>query len=205
MIDLETLSTSNNKPVIVELGYCIFNKDKIIKSKNYLLDIDSQIKDGGYIDKNTLEWWFQDEQRRHSLLTKLTTKSDFTIFQMLMHLDGLLVYHVHNIQYVWGNSPTFDLSILRSWHDSLDIKPRWSYRQERDFRTLNQEFFETGIIPKPKLSKKIKYTHNALDDAIYQTKFVQEYLRWSELYRLKLSMDAHQKVQEALTGSKITI
>lgn len=183
MIDLETLSTSNNKPVIVEAGVVVFNKDKILYSDNTVIDINKQIERGGVINGDTLEWWFKDKDRRTSLIDKITEKYDRSE-HILWVLDNIST-QINNYEpeFIWSNSPTFDLAILRSWYQEYGDKVDWSYRQERDFRTLNQEFFETGIIPKPKLSKKIKYTHNALDDAIYQTKFVQEFLKWSELYR----------------------
>jgi hypothetical protein len=70
----------------------------------------------------------------------------------------------------WGNGADFDLVILRSAFEAVDLDPPYAFHRVRCFRTVKSLF-------KVKKPERIGVHHNALDDALHQIRHLQEICR----------------------------
>lgn len=64
----------------------------------------------------------------------------------------------------WGNSSTFDLTIVGGAFQRLGLKAPWYFTNERDFRTVRNMFPHIEYDP----DEKGAGAHNALADAQFQ-------------------------------------
>jgi hypothetical protein len=72
---------------------------------------------------------------------------------------------------IWSNPPQFDIDILESLYESVDLKPVWNHYHHCDVRTikkvLGKENYMDIINEDP---------HNPVKDNEYQIKIVQRFL-----------------------------
>ena len=174
MVDIETLSTKKNA-VIVSIGAVRFDPratlEEPVKLPNWfysIVGVPSQ--QHRHIEPSTLSWWFkQNESARKAVEEALVCREHYTA-ALDRFAEWLLVGG--EPQAIWANSPSFDLVILRDAFENTELRgstPRtcpWSFRAERDFRTLRRLFPGTG--------SGACNAHNALADAAWQARTTQE-------------------------------
>lgn len=178
MIDLETLGTFMNAPVITigaaffdpmtgEVGDTFYEKIDIAEAMRY-----------GTADADTIRWWLTQAPEAQKELAQAKSK-------MADVLNGLKVFYNkgHDAK-VWGNGPTFDITILDyAYWKCLGEKAPWPFWNVRDVRTVVQ--LAEGLVKKPAAFTKDKVAHNALDDCIFQIGYVSK--MWQAL-RVKAVM-----------------
>lgn len=167
MVDLETVDTSINSN-IVSIGAVLFNRKekKICVDTFYrVIDLKSGEELGLSININTILWWFKqsDEAR------KVFSEQGLPIAEVLHDFYVWIVNFSTGVADIkmWGNSASFDNEILRNAYDKADITTPWSIWNDRCYRTLKNEY------PHIKMERIGTY-HNALDDAMNQTKHLLE-------------------------------
>ena len=162
MIDLETLGVSANS-VILSISAVEFDlkTGEIGRVFNANIDIDSCLKYGLKIEGETLKWWIsQTEEARKCMLGK---------YDMVDALSELNCFINNNKYNVWGNSNRFDLNILENAYKKLGMHIPWSFRNERDVRTL------VSLAPEIKENMVFEgIKHNSLDDCKHQIKYCCE-------------------------------
>jgi DNA polymerase III epsilon subunit-like protein len=138
MIDIETLGIKPTAPIL-QIGMARLIGDEIV-SHSWLIDIETA---GGIIEPATLKWWGKN----------ITLGGTIPLNSALWEMNQ----YIHAGDLVWAKSPQFDLVIIRESMARCAITPNWSYRQERDLRTLLE-------------GEKVFYTnqHSAWSDAIDQ-------------------------------------
>lgn len=165
MIDLETLSTDSNA-VVSAIGAVIFDMDtKEVVSKYYrVLSFEDQLQLGRKVDESTLAWWFGQSKEASEIYT---TKEKTNTHQALKELYSFMVDNsdVQKLR-VWGNGPSFDLTILETLMKDFGIKPPYSFRNIRCLRTFKE------FVTKDKKVERVGIHHNALDDCLYQINVV---------------------------------
>jgi hypothetical protein len=179
MIDIETLGLTP-KAVILTIGAVRFCSKNIHEYFYVRLYWQEQIDRGAEVNGGTLNFWLNQSQR-------LIDETFFTEGRVhettaLLELDswfGSLGFD--STWCVWARSPTFDLAILNDRFKFHGMKAPWTYRQERCVRTASM----LGQTRPTKPGAK----HHALDDAVYQAKEVQPFLR-----RLKDEEGSHDNV-----------
>lgn len=177
-IDIETLSSRPNA-AILQIGACVFDRtvqDHIGETFSVnVSQIDMWPFNGRFhIDADTVAWWMsQEDAARQSV----TAKPAYTIFTALSRLCswfenvGFKPEYKDISRYVWANSPSFDLVILRHALAVTNHKVPWHFRQEMCMRTIT-------MLARNKTGQKIEIKtegtrHTALDDAIYQARVIQ--------------------------------
>lgn len=164
MIDLETLDTRPTS-IIVSAGAVLFNKDEILVTKEWILDLDEQELLGRTISVSTFRWWLNQTPQAQS---QISSPNRTTLFKFTDEFVNL--FKAHEIQEVWSNGSDFDLPIIADLYKSLFVgapRPPWNYHQTRCFRTLNAL---TGCKDHVKFEGE---RHTALADALYQARCVQ--------------------------------
>ena len=158
MIDLETLGIDYNS-VFWSIGAVKFNlKTGEIKDKFYeIIDWQSSVEAGRTINVDTLKWWIK--QSNH---TELLKEGD-SITNVLTDFSDW----IPEGSCVWGNGATFDIAKLEIAYTQLNIPIPWDFWNIRDVRTA----VDLLKINKEKYNF-IGIKHNALDDALYQVKYL---------------------------------
>lgn len=168
MIDIETMSTST-KAVVLQVGAVRFDKNGIYESMQVSPCPRGQIKDHGRImDMDTLLWWSSQPSWGRVLgdaIRDLSLVSDqLEALRSFMHKMNTKAVKV------WANSPTFDLAILRDLYKDYGTPVPWSFRNERDMRTL------MDCVPKG--CKVKRDLHIAVEDAKDQAESVIKAWQW---------------------------
>lgn len=163
MVDLETMSTQNNASII-SIGAVKFwtnvMQDEFTEDQLFYqtVSLKSCQKLGLDIDANTIEWWLQQSKEAQMALFDLRKKdlhSALSAFAGWFPKDASL----------FGNGATFDNIILRNAFNACKVQYPVSYRQDMCYRTIAR--MSNVIVEKMEGVK-----HNALDDAIRQTKHI---------------------------------
>lgn len=172
MVDVETLGTGDNAPII-QIGavrfdwavsaeapegwtsspYGEFRQNVLWNSEGF-----------GKIDADTLQWWLKQDgttrrgvfDQEHALSLNVALWSFFKWVR-----DG------GDAWTVWANSPDFDLRLLRQACERTEVPYEFTYRQPRDMRTLVKVL---GVDEDRPL--RVGKKHDALDDAHHQARHV---------------------------------
>jgi len=177
MIDLETMGTRVNCPVVA-IGAVFFDPEtgELGRTFDAAIDLEDAMN-YGRIEGSTVKWWLgQDDAARQKVVRgRQLSKDAFTAFGKFVQAEKTTVQP-------WGNGASFDISILDyAFPRILNLPPPWKFWNVRDCRTIKE--IAAGVIPNYPHPREGVY-HNALDDAIYQAKWVSHYwkaLRYGEL------------------------
>lgn len=170
MVDLETMGTRPNAP-IVSIGAVFFDPNTGEIGPEFYRGIDIQdsfryaVADGG-----TVKWWMkQSDAARASAIEGGATMADALAELAEFYGRG------RNAQ-VWANGPSFDIVILEyAYHRALAQTAPWDFWNARCVRTIVE--LAKGKVERPKEFTRGGTAHNALDDAIFQAKYVSDMWR----------------------------
>jgi hypothetical protein len=158
MVDLETFGTSDNA-AIVSIGAVEFDlATKTIGRTFYRnISLSSAVVDGGQVDGGTIIWWLQQSEAARQALFQNPgdTRDVLNEFATWMR-EG-------NCVNVWGNGAVFDNVILGNAFNRSKITKPWTHRGDRCYRTM-------AALAGTKPDRTVGTHHNALDDAMAQTK-----------------------------------
>ncbi|EQB7290402.1 exonuclease [Escherichia albertii] len=169
MIDLETMGTNTNAPIVV-IGAVFFDPQtgEIGPVFYIVISLTDAMNTGAAPDGGTIKWWLkQSSEARAAILTdQVKLKDALSRFREFIN-----EYSDEKFVQVWGNGATFDNAILRTSYERLDIPCPWRYHNDRDVRTIVElgktiDFDARTVIPFEGVR------HNALDDARHQAKYV---------------------------------
>jgi hypothetical protein len=175
MIDLETLGTAVNAPVVA-LGACYFDPDtgEIGSTFDAAIKLSEAMR-YGRASGETFAWWLEqsDEARRKVARGRHESVKVFEAF------EKFCLKHGDNVK-PWANGSSFDISILEySFMRILERPAPWKFWNIRDCRTIKE--LADGIVQFNGERKGVH--HSALDDAIFQAEWVSAY--WQGLRGIK--------------------
>lgn len=155
MIDLETYSTRPNA-AIASIGAVKWEDGEIVDTFYCTIDPASCKAAGLHFEKTTLEWWQKQSKEARAALLKdnLSLEDALTKFE---------TWYGNKSLPTWGNGAGFDNVILDCAYKALHKKRPWLPWEDRCYRTMK------NIVNVP-IDKREGTYHNALDDAITQTK-----------------------------------
>ncbi|MEQ5171430.1 exonuclease [Escherichia coli] len=169
MIDLETMGTNTNAPIVV-IGAVFFDPQtgEIGPVFYIVISLTDAMNTGAVPDGGTIEWWLkQSSEARAAILTdQVKLKDALSRFREFIseHSDEKFVQ-------VWGNGATFDNAILRRSYERQGIPCPWRYCNDRDVRTIVELGKTIGFDARTAIPFE-GVPHNALDDARHQAKYV---------------------------------
>lgn len=164
MIDLETLGTNPDAPII-SIGAVFFDIEKKILGPTFYmaLDVNEQIKRGRMVTGDTIKWWLGQSDAAKKVFHEQAKLAP----QVLQTLSQW--YKINNGKaFVWGNGSTFDISMLENIFQMYNLDCPWAYNKIMDVRTFKRFVGKDAKIVIPGTA------HNALDDAIGQAKYIME-------------------------------
>lgn len=165
MIDLETLGTAANAPVVA-IGAVFFDPDtgKLGPTFDGTIDVEDALR-YGIMSGSTFKWWMSQSDAARQKVVRGRDKAE-RVFEDFWHF---VVQKGDNVQ-PWGNGASFDITILDYAFPRILNKPApWKFWNVRDVRTVKE--LATGIVEFDS-SVKSGVAHTALDDAVSQAKWV---------------------------------
>ncbi len=166
MIDIETLS-SRPTAAIVSIGACKFDNEHILEKFYVNISAADCKKHGLHFSPETIEWWSHQPKEARQQWQKDPV-------DLNTGLDAFIDWYGTRSLWTWSNGADFDLPILENAMWAVGKETPWKYTDSRCVRTI------TGIT-KRKIDRSEGTAHNALDDAINQAKFIQEFLKAMDL------------------------
>jgi DNA polymerase III, epsilon subunit and related 3''-5'' exonucleases len=169
MIDLETMGTNINTPIIV-IACVLFDPQtgEIGPVFYKVISLTNAMKSGAIPDGGTIEWWLKQSSEARSALLVDQIPLDDALLQLREFIDensdGKFIQ-------VWGNGATFDNAILRRSYERLSIPCPWRYYNDRDVRTVVELGKAIGFDARTTIPFE-GVRHNALDDARHQVKYL---------------------------------
>lgn len=160
MLDIETLGLEPGM-AILSIGAVKFSRDGLGETFDRSISLTSCQDAGLTIDAETLEWWLEQEKAAREVLTG---------GDALGHVLADFRAFYGDADEIWAYSPQFDCTILGHAYEAFDESPPWTYKDERDCRTL-------AALPVWPDMEQRGVEHDALDDAIYQAEQTVEALR----------------------------
>ena len=162
MNDLETMSVRSNA-AICSIGAVKFTlKNGIIDTFYRTIDAKTCKEAGLHFDKNTIKWW--SEQNKEAL--KELTRNCIPLEDVLeLYSDW---YGNKSIP-TWGNGASFDNVVIENAYFSVGRVRPWKFWHDRCYRTV-KELIQISA------DEREGVYHNALDDAVFQTKHLLKIL-----------------------------
>ena len=165
MVDLETLGTEDDSVILSVAAVKFDIKTGEILDKLYKkIDIEDSMKLGFKIYPDTFKWWVKQnvESFKEAFNDSIT---EFEVLDELMEFIG-------KDDFLWANSPTFDISMLRYHLKTNNYIIHWNFYNQRDVRTIAS--IDNKI--KKEIVKQNPMIHNALEDCLIQIKYVVKIL-----------------------------
>ena len=175
MIDLETLGVTPMAPVL-SIGAVAFNphadsEEFVRTAKEFYLNLNwkDQVKAGAAVEADTLEWWMgqKPEVRAEAL-----NGSSAGLQYQAKSITYFLLDHLGQ-DYLWANSPSFDLVLLRALFKRAGQVFPFRYSKELDVRTLKASW--RMLWPSAPLPEFQGDAHHPLTDCWNQARLVREF------------------------------
>lgn len=164
MIDIETLSTENNA-VVLSIGACAFNSNKIESSFHHNLNMLEQVAKGRYISPHTCSFWNeQPVDKQKVIMEGAGFNNKAVLLQFIAYID------LYPEAKVWGNGACFDIIILENLLKDYGLRIPWKFTNIMDLRTFRRMVAKNAKIPRDPAEH-----HDALKDALAQAKYVMDY------------------------------
>lgn len=168
MIDLETMGTRPNAPIIA-IGAVTFDANGIGTHSFYKnVDLQSAVTAGATIDPSTVMWWMRQNDDARAALSAGGAVDIVTALDAFdAWVDSATGHNRDALKGVWGNGASFDNTLMSESYKRLGFNPPWPFWKDRCYRTVKSMF--------PNVPMERSGTHhNALDDAISQAKHLIE-------------------------------
>lgn len=163
MVDLETLATSADA-VIMSIGAVKFDLASGAVDDNGFyasVSIDSNLELKRRTNEDTLLWWLKQSPSAQ----RVFHEPKQTLETALLELSDWIGARDY---FMWSNGADFDIPMLAHAYTQLQIEIPWEYYNTRCFRTY-KKLPGASSVSAPNAGVK----HNALTDAINQTRHVQ--------------------------------
>ncbi len=174
MLDLETLGHTS-KSLIVSIGAIAFDINSGENYKNIFYEkIDPQtcLDVGLKMSVHTVFWWLDQSKEAQKELISGEKKP---LYGVLLNFYNWFQLYKKNTEfnniYIWGNGAGFDINLLIDAYEAVKLPIPWSFRNERDVRTLADL--------KPEIKNKIIsettiLAHHPIEDCKLQIMYVSE-------------------------------
>lgn len=170
MIDLETMGSKTNAPII-SIGAVFFEPSTGEIGPEYytVVDLESAMDQGATPDGDTIIWWLKQSPEARAAIC---TDDRLPIEEAVSELSHFIHRHADpRYLKVWGNGATFDNIILRGAYERAGHPCPWKFWNDSDVRTIVLLGRAVGYDPKRDMPFEGD-VHNALADARHQAKYV---------------------------------
>ncbi len=157
MIDLECFGQEHDA-AICQIGAVWFDLEGNANNGIQLnVDARDAVRHGATVTVDTIYWWLQQEEAAR----KSVCEPGMTELEALTRLNE----YWQDADEVWSHA-TYDFVIVHNAMKRRGLRNTVSFRKAMDIRTL------VALAPPMPLKERIGTHHTALDDAIYQARYV---------------------------------
>lgn len=170
MVGSESLGLQLNS-AILSIGAVEFDpySDQLGRTFHMCIPLAESLANGLTIDAGALAWWLKQEgSARERMAHKLT--NGYALYSALSTFTGFIVAAGGDKNAKFWSCGMMDIAWLTSAYNALGLEVPWGYRVG-DYRTIRDELAEPGDAPEATTS------HDALADAIWQAKLMQNIYR----------------------------
>lgn len=162
MVDIETAGLPPNG-ALLSIGAAFFDlhTETIGPTFNRVIHVASSVKHGGVIDPGTFLFWLRQGDAARKSVAYGGEPIDLVLGDFAAWVDE---HSRRGDVRPWGNSNSFDMTILGTAYQRLGLKAPWHWSHERDFRTVRNVNPQVEYNP----DEKGEGGHNALVDALFQ-------------------------------------
>lgn len=170
MLDMETLGVSISAPIISVAAVFFDPQTGSLGDSFYkVITLESSLENGS-IEPRTLAWWMTQSDEARCVFndaSAIVLKDALYQFSEFVNSNG----NSGDLQ-VWGNGASFDNAIIAHAFRHFGLDLPWPFRNDRDVRTIVSLCKELKKVNVLKEIMREGVHHNALDDAIYQARYV---------------------------------
>ncbi len=161
MLDLETLGNKSNS-AILSIGAVEFDIETGETGREFYerIDLQSCLDKGLIVNSSTIYWWLEQNEKARKEVSKGGNNLEIVLRNLHLFMNTL-----GNFQ-IWGNGVRFDVGILEDAYFACKFDIPWSFRNERDVRTL--------VSFAPKIKEHYPFSgieHNPISDCKYQISY----------------------------------
>ena len=169
MVDIETLGVTESAPVL-SIGAVLFDADgegTVGEPFHVHLEVSDNVE-GEKIEVGAVLWWLQQGEAARKLVTDATRLPVATCLEQFIAFASQGLEDPSQVR-MWANSPSFDFILLRACLKRHAPELKWPFSPfvERDVRTALR-------LTRTRVDRSGLTSHSALDDAIMQSRAVQE-------------------------------
>lgn len=175
VLDLETLSTQEDA-AILQIGCCIplFDRKNVPLGLSCEFEVtisyDAALRSEFHMSSETLQWWEnQNPSTRKIVFSGQNSYAD-AFDQFKFWIDSLKSGGADVA--IWGHGSDFDNRLLSYSLDSLGYHNVWSFRNNRDLRTIRALFPIPETATKTLTVGEDEIKHTAIGDARYEAKLL---------------------------------
>jgi hypothetical protein len=167
MIDIETLDTEN-RAAVISIGAIVFDTDaRHVEERTFHVNIDfEQAIRYGSVSESTVQFW---ERQPKEAVSALFDPDPVDLRTALSELNTYIYSWPKKPKYIWGNSPSFDVAILRHAYKQHELKFPFLPWFEMDVRTIK------NLLKKDEVPKKTGVNHHPIDDCLWQCEILWKY------------------------------
>jgi len=161
MVDLETLDTGPDAHVL-SIGACVMDNE--LQQFYSVPGIDNQ---GRSVNDDTIDWWLKQSKQARNESFRSTS---VTLEQSLVSFANW--WKSIKATRIWAHGKDFDVTILTHAYQQYELKCPWRFWLTQDTRTLikfSEKLFDGENFEPDRTGTY----HNALDDAIFQAKWMK--------------------------------
>ncbi|WP_436882821.1 3'-5' exonuclease [Enterobacter asburiae] len=170
MIDLETMDEPP-AAAIVAIAAVAFDPEEGVIGKQFYqrVNLESSVRHGGTIGAETVKWWMRQPAEARS---EIVSDDAVDIKRAIGELGCFILRNSqHPDAILWARRTDFDIPIITSAMERIDITPTWKFWNVRDVRTLEHAAIAAGMDPRTSVTFEGQ-RHHAMNDAIHQAKIV---------------------------------
>jgi 3'-5' exoribonuclease-like protein len=167
MLDLETLSTRKNA-AIIQIAAVVFDSETGAPRGSFNVFV-RDFPAYCHVDPGTVAWWLQQK----AAATIGAGMSAGGSLQDALEKFCAWFAALGPVEAIWSHGATFDIPVLCSALAACNVAQPWSYRAERDTRTL----YALAPGGMPSIGRDPARTHDALYDCEMQIQEVVGALR----------------------------
>ena len=174
VIDLETLDTSPTS-LVLSIGAASGYQQPLLTPIQWNLELSSQMLKGRTSSVATRDWWTKQPAEVQEAATCNPRQTRAALEEFCAWFTALSSQQGDTPVSIWGNSPSFDLTILANLLTQYGFPVPWKYFQEKDLRTFGACMGESFRESREAAANTL--AHSAKADAVAELAFILRHLR----------------------------
>lgn len=174
MVDVECAGTTRNA-ALMAIGAACFDIHKLEVGPTFVVPVHvaTSVRLGMVIEPGGFLFWLrQGEEARKAVAYNLVA-----VEEALDRFTAWMTEHTRPKDVrVWGNSSSFDMSILGNVYNLTDRTMPWQFGRETCFRSVREMNKQVPYVPELRATVH----HNALDDSLFQIEHLFKIKRYND-------------------------